>query len=114
MGCDWVYTTWWWAYGGGDDGASSSVHLSFSPTYAIAQTALSQASGEGLVTAGVTQYTTRPQPNGGDQPVNFSWNPDFGYPPDVWAEEMSSVTAEIDVGGDGQGGSFNLTVFFLS
>ncbi|MDP9175864.1 MAG: hypothetical protein M3O30_18660 [Planctomycetota bacterium] len=112
MGCDWVYTTWL-AAADGDNPASASVYLSFGPTYAIAQTALSQASGGGLCTAGFTQYTTRPDPNGGDLATNFSWDPLFGFPPDVWAEALSSVSAQLNVGGS-QSGSANVTVFFLS
>jgi len=60
--------------------------------------------------SGVTRYTTRPVPNGPDIPVTFNWDPNFGFPAEVWDHNMSSVSAEMDIGGGGQGGKFSLTV----
>jgi hypothetical protein len=82
----------------------------------IAQCALSNAENSGeLLFSGVTEYTTRPDPNGADQPVTFNWDPYFGYPAEVWDHNMSSVSAEMDLGGGGGAyGKFSLTVFYLS
>lgn len=115
MSCDWVQTNWNWGYGG-DDGITVSLFLSFSPSpYMIAQTTLSNAVSQGLLFAGITEYTVRPVPNGPDQPVTFTWNDNFGFPASVWDNNMSSVTAEMNIGGgDGQYGSYNLTVYYLS
>ncbi len=115
MACDWVQTTWNWG-AGGDDGISVGLHLSFGPSpYMIAQAALSNADGSGLMFAGITQYTVRPDPNGGDQPISFNWDPNFGFPAEVWDNNISSVSAEMDVGGGGDNfGKFSLTVFYLS
>jgi hypothetical protein len=39
----------------------------------------------------------------------------FGFPAEVWDNNMSSVNAEMDIGGGGgQYGKFSLTVFYLS
>jgi hypothetical protein len=115
MACDWVQTTWNWG-AGGDSGVTVGLFLSFGPSpYMIAQAALSNADGGGLMFSGITQYTVRPDPNGGDQPISFGWDPNFGFPGEVWDHNMSSVNAEMDVGGGGeQYGKFSLTVFYLS
>jgi hypothetical protein len=94
---------------------SVGLFLSFAPPpLMIAQCALSNADGSGLMFSGITEYTTRPVPNGADQPVHFNWDPNFGFPAEVWDNNMSSVNAQMDIGGDGQGGKFSLTVFYLS
>jgi hypothetical protein len=114
MACDWVQTTWNWGWTG-DQGMSVGLFLSFPPPpYMIAQCALSNADGSGLMFSGITRYTTRPTAGGGDVPVNFNWDPGFGFPAEVWDNNMSSVSAEMDIGGGGQGGKFSLTVFYLS
>jgi hypothetical protein len=114
MPCDWVQTNWTWGWTG-DQGMSVGLLLSFPPSpFMIAQCALSNADGSGLMFSGVTQYTTRPDPNGADQPVSFNWDPNFGFPAEVWDHNMSSVNGEMDIGGGGQGGKFSLTVFYLS
>jgi hypothetical protein len=115
MACDWVLTTWNWGVSGGP-AISVGLYLSFSPAnYAIAQTALANAEpNNGIMFSGISEYTVRPEPNGPDLPVPFGWNTNFGYPAGVWDYNMSSVTAEMDVGGEYGSGSFNLTVFFLS
>ena len=63
---------WGWAYGG-DNGISWSVEYNFSPTFAAAQTSLSMADGDGLVTGGITHYRNRSTPSGPDHDANFSW-----------------------------------------
>jgi hypothetical protein len=115
MPCDWVQTTWKWGYGG-DPGVSVGLYLSFGPSpYMIAQCALSNAVSNGLLFSGITQYTVRPVPNGPDQPVSFNWDPNFGFPAEVWDYNMSSVNAQMDIGGGGgQYGKFSLTAFYLS
>ncbi len=115
MACDWVQTNWNWGYGG-DDGISVGLYLSFSPPpYMIAHCALSNAVASGLLFSGITQYTTRPVPNGPDIPTIFAWNDYFGFPGEVWDNNISSVNAEMVIGGGGgQYGSYSLTVFYLS
>lgn len=109
MACDWVQTDWAWA-------VSTSVgrYLSFAPApFMIAQAVLSNTSGGGLIFSGITQYTVRPDPNGPDEVVSFNWDPNLGYPGEVWDYNMSSVNGELDCGQDQQG-KFSLTVFYLS
>ena len=114
MPCNWVQTTWNYGWTG-DQGMSVGLYLSFAPIpFAIAQCALSNADGSGLMFSGVTQYTKRPNPSGGDQRVGFNWDPNFGFPAEVWDNNMSSVNGQMDIGGGGQGGKFSLTVFYLS
>jgi hypothetical protein len=92
----------------------------------IAQCALTNAGGAPTlttsgspgngVTAGITQYYVHP-PGGPDQGVDFGWNPNFGYPAEVWDNNMTSVNAEmlIEYSDSGpQWGKFSLTVFYLS
>ena len=107
-----MHYNWGWAYGG-DNGISWSAQYNFSPGFAVAQTSLSMADGDGLVTCGITQYRKRAVPSGPDQDVNFGWNPNFGFPPSVYDPLMTSVTAELDVGGNGQQGVMTLNVWFF-
>ena len=107
-----MHYNWGWAYGG-DDGFSVSAQYNFSPAFAAAQTSLSMADGDGLCTSGITQYRIRPNPNAPDQDVNFGWDPNFGFPPSVYDPHMTSVTAELDVGGNGQQGVMTLNVWFF-
>src|SRR6516225_9890346 len=60
-----------------------------------------------------SSWSIRSDPNGPDQDVNFSWNSNFGYPPSVYDPNMTSVTAELDVGQD-QEGVMTLKVWFFS
>jgi hypothetical protein len=107
-----MHYNWGWAYGG-DNGISWSVEYNFAPSYAAAQTSLSMADGDGLCTCGITQYRVRPDPGGPDQDVDFNWDPNFGFPPSVYDPNMSGVTAELDVGGNGQQGVMTLNVWFF-
>lgn len=100
-----------WAYGG-DDGYSYSVQYNFAPSNALAQTSLSAAIGDGLCACGIRQYRIRPVPNGPDQDINYGWNYIGAYPPSVYDLHMTSVTAELDVGGNGQSGYMTLNVWF--
>lgn len=104
----------WGAVYGGDPGGSVSLQVNFAPTQAVAQTTLSGASGDGLCMGGITQYRTRTQPNAPDQDHNFGWNPLFGYPPVAYDPTMTSVSARLHVGGDGQTGVMTLMVWLWS
>lgn len=96
-----------WAY----NGASASMQINFAPQLAVAQASLSGANGEGLCMGGIKQYRTRTMPTGPDQDHNFTWNSNFGYPPTAFAPIMTSVTAELVVGGNGQQGVMTLLVW---
>jgi hypothetical protein len=48
-----THYNWGWAYGG-DNGIFWSVEYNFPPTFAAAQTSLSMADRDGLVTGGIT------------------------------------------------------------
>lgn len=93
--------------------SSWSVQYNFAPSFAVAQVSVIAFGGGGLHGGGVTQYRIRPDPNGPDQDVDFSWNSNFGYPPSVYDPNMTSVTAELDVGQD-QEGVMTLNVWFFS
>jgi hypothetical protein len=100
---------WRWAYGG-DPGTSVSMQINFPPQLAVAQASLSGANGDGLCMGGITQYRTR-APNGQDEDHNFGWDPNFGFPPVAFDPAMSSVSAELAVGGNGQQGVMTLMVW---
>ena len=104
---------WGWAYGG-DDGYSVSLQYNFARSYAVAQVSLSGASGDGFCSGGITQYRKRPVAGGPDQDVNFNWNPNFGYPATVDDPHMTSASASLEVGGNGQAGVMTLNVWFFS
>lgn len=101
-----------WAFGG-DNGYSYSVQYNFSPTPSVAQTSLSVvAGGGGFCTSGITQYRIRPVPNGPDQDINFGWNYIGAFPPSVNDPNMTSVTAEMQLGGGDQSGYMTLNIWF--
>jgi hypothetical protein len=52
---------------------------------------------------GITQFRTRTTPNGPDQDHNFGWDSNFGFPPVAFDPIMTSVSAQLDVGGGQQG-----------
>jgi hypothetical protein len=105
-----AYYRWEWGYGG-DDGGSGSVQVNFRPSNALALVALSAASGEGLCSGGITQYRTR-DANGSDQDHNLPWSINFGgFPPLARDPNMTSVTAELDLGAH-QSGAMTLVVWF--
>jgi len=64
-------------------------------------------------TGGITQYRTRPHPNGLVHDHNFSWNPNFGFPLSVFDSNLTSVMAEL-VLGYGQQGIMTLNLWFFS
>jgi hypothetical protein len=99
-----------WAYGG-DDGISASMQINFPPQLAVAQASLSGANGDGLCMGGITQFRTRTTPSGPDQDHNFGWDPNFGFPPVAFDPIMTSVSAELAVGGNGQQGVMTLLVW---
>jgi len=102
-----------WAYGG-DNGTSASMQINFAPTMAVAQVSLSNADGDGLCGGGINQYRTRTTPGGADSDHNFSWNTNSALPSLAFDHLMTSVTAEIVVGGDGQSGVMTLVVWLWS
>jgi hypothetical protein len=112
MGINAYWYHWGFAWDSGGDGTSGSMRVSFGPQYGFAQTSLSFADGGGYTGIGITHYETRPNPNGPNIPVDFSYDPNFGYPPAIDADQLTEVTAEIDVGGD-QATTALLTVFLF-
>lgn len=91
---------WNWAV----DNASASMQVNFSRQLAVAMCTLSQADGEGLCAGGVTQYRTRAAVNGPDTDHNFGIHGGtYWLPPMAFDPHMTSVSAELDVGGDQQG-----------
>ncbi|HZZ11570.1 MAG TPA: hypothetical protein VFE79_12845 [Paraburkholderia sp.] len=101
---------WGWAYGG-SGGTSASIQVNFAPQMAVAQASLSGADGNGLCMGGVSQYRTRASPDGQDEDHDFGWNSNFGYPPVAYDPIMSSVTAQLTVGGNGQQGVMTVLVW---
>jgi hypothetical protein len=104
--------SWGWAYGG-DDGTSLSLQINFARSFAVAQVSLSGANADGFCQGGITQYRKRPDAGGPDKDVNFNWDPN-GYPPSVYDPHMTSASASLEVGGDGQGGVMTLSVWYFS
>ena len=109
-----VHFTWMWAWSNDSDGNSFSVQLNFSPHDTLALTSLSQASGDGLCDVGISEFRFRPVANGPDHTKSFAWTTDFGFRPFVHDPHMTSVTAQLTVGGDGQQGVASLTTWFLN
>jgi hypothetical protein len=99
MGINAYWYNWGWAWDSGGNGTSGSVRVSFGPQYGYAQTALTFADGGGYTGIGITHYETRPDPNGPNVPTDFGWNPAFTYPPAIDADQLTEVTAEVEVGG---------------
>jgi hypothetical protein len=108
-----MFYNWMWAYGG-DNGYSVSVQVGFSPAFGVAQVSLSAANGDGLCSAGVSEYEIRPDPNGPNQPITFGWDTNFGFPPAVYDPSLTSVTATMEVGGNGQNGTATLMTWQFS
>lgn len=93
---------------GSGDAISVSVTARFDPQSAFAQTALTFvhpvdvfniASYFGI---GISHSETRPDPNQPDQSTDLSFDPQFGYPPCLFADQMTAVTGELSIGGDVQ------------
>jgi len=96
-----AFYNWKWG-SAGDSGASGSLQMNFRPIDALALTSLSLVAGGGLVGSGFSQYRSR-NPDGSDQDHNFAWDSTSGLPPIVRDSAMTSVTAELDLGGHQQG-----------
>ena len=75
------------------------------------KTTLGTSFADGYAGVGFPVYTIRPTPNGGDTPVAHGFNEYFDYPPNIWDPNLSSVTAELDLGGNLQSASFVGNVF---
>jgi hypothetical protein len=116
MSCQSMAWNWDWVFGG-SDGYTASMQVNFSPSNAFAQTSLSVGS-PGLGIIGISQYVTRPQPNGPDQYNNLSAVYAGGggiicYPPIAYDPAMTSVTALLVCGGgdDQMAGSLLVWIF---
>jgi hypothetical protein len=105
-----IGTGWKWCFGG-DNGYSATLYMSFAPINGVAQTTLGTSFAFGFAGVGFPTYTYRPNPNGGDIPVNHGFSEYYDYPPNVWNAHLSSVTAELDMGGDLQSASMVVNVF---
>jgi hypothetical protein len=101
-----------WAVAGN---ATKTVQINFGRTGAVARTSLSTVGGRGRCSGGITQFRTRPDPNGADVETNL--NLDFGLPfvPIVAEDNMTSVTAVINTeNATVEFGIITLTVDFWS
>lgn len=105
-----ICTGWNWCFGG-DDGYSATVYMSFAPINGVAQTTLGTCFADGYAGLGFPTYTVRPTHGGGDVPVTHGFNSYYDFPPNVWNDNLSSVTAELDLGGGLQSASFVVNVF---
>jgi hypothetical protein len=90
------------------DAISVSVTARFDPQTAFAQTALTFVQPADLFNIatyfgiGISHSETRPDPNQPDQSTDLSLDPQFGYPPCLFADQMTVVTAELIVAGQVQ------------
>jgi hypothetical protein len=75
---------------------SATLQINFGRTGAVARTTLSTVGGPGRCSGGITQFRTRPDPNGPDLETNLGL--DFGLPmvPIVAEGNMTSVTAVVN------------------
>jgi hypothetical protein len=76
--------------------ASKTLQINFGRTGAVARTALSTVGGVGRCSTGITQFRTRPDPNGPDIETNLALDFGLGFVPIVGADNMTSVTAMIN------------------
>ena len=88
-----------WHWGGGGIGGVINLQVNFAPQPAMAQTSLSSVSGPGLCFGGIESYRTRPDPAGPEQTTQYQWDPTFGFPPVVFDNALSSVSASLTLGG---------------
>ena len=102
-----------WAYGG-PKGRTASVQYNFAQSNALAQTSLSSAVAQSACTCGITHYRVRPDFGGPDHDVNLDWNYFGAYPPVVHEPDLSSVTAWLWVGPNGDEGYMTLTIWFFT
>jgi hypothetical protein len=91
---------WHW---GAASSSSVSLQVNFAPTQAVAHCTLSQASGEGLVAGGITQFRTRITPSEKDQDHDFGVSNPVWLPPLAYDRLMTSVSARLDLGENQQG-----------
>jgi hypothetical protein len=105
-----IATGWNWCFGG-DNGYSATVYISFGPINGVGQATLGTCFADGYAGVGFPTYTIRPTPAGGDVPVTSGFNTYFDYPPDIWDRNLSSVTGELDLGGNLQSASFIVNIF---
>ena len=112
MGINGYWYYWGNVWDSGGNGSSYSIHVSFGPQTAYAQTSLNARYGSDWTGIGITHYETRPDPNGPNVPFDFSYVPNMGYPPAIGADQLTEVTAEIDVGGNDMATAL-LTVFLF-
>ena len=104
-----IWYHWMWSY----DGSSASMHIAMAPTGGVAQVSLSAANGEGLCSAGITDYESRPVPNGPNVPHHFDWDTNFGFPPAISDASLTSVSAAIETGSQ-QNVTATLTLYQFS
>jgi len=100
---------WMWGIGW-DTGGTGSIQINFRPTDALALVSLSTASGEGMCTAGISEYRTRNVSTGVDEP-HVTGDPKYGWPPLARDPNMTSVTATLMLGAR-QIGVMTLIVWF--
>jgi hypothetical protein len=78
------------------DNVSRTAQINFARTGAVARTTLSTVGGGGRCSGGITQFRTRPSPNGAD--VEHAVDLFLGVPfvPIIAEDNMTSVTAVLD------------------
>jgi hypothetical protein len=94
---------------GGDDGADRTTEVNIPRQAAMVQVSIYEASGDGLIYAGIRAYRHRPDPAGSDLPVDFGtdWH---NWPPSIFVADLTSVTLGIAVGAQ-QECSAMITIF---
>ena len=104
-----MHFTSFFAFSGGEDAFSGSVTFSFTPTFAVAQTSLSEVTGDGMSAVFIRRFERRPKPNGPNHTVHLGTGT-----PSVDDPHMTEVTAEILLFGSDQGATATLNVWFFS
>jgi len=102
-----MHFTDFFAFSGGEDAFSEGVTFSFRPTFAVAQTSLSEVDGNGVSAVFIHQFETRPTPDGPKKTV---------HPGDVLSVDdscMTEVTAEILLLGSNQRATATFSVRFF-
>ena len=91
--------------------ATKTVQINFGRTGAVARTTVSTVGkGGGYCAGGITQFRTRPEPNGADVETNVDLYLGSPFVPIVAEDNMTSVTAVIST--IFVAGVINLTVDF--
>ena len=75
---------------------SRTLQINFARTDAAARVTLSTVGGVGRCSCGITQFRTRPNPNGADMEHPLELDFGLGFVPMVAEKNMTSVTAIID------------------